>query len=252
MPHRGGRSLRRVSDVLLAAGADEIDAIEGSLQALAREVTSARAAASHAAAVAEQREHEYATLIAEVLVSADKHLDDTRMPLHILLTAQFGELNDNQEEMLGAAAAELEVLGRELQRLRLIADIDRGKLTVVNESIHVGDMLRSLHPMLQAQAAAAGVRFTFDIEPALPRVLGDTSRLRDALRLVLTDAVRYAVPGSAVIVHVSSTAAQVVIAVDHGMSHAYIGSALLAQRLIAVQGGTVDEVNGRTTIRLQR
>jgi hypothetical protein len=46
---------------------------------------------------------EHAALIARTAEELAARLDEVRLPLHILLSDHYGELNENQEEMLGAA-----------------------------------------------------------------------------------------------------------------------------------------------------
>lgn len=195
---------------------------------------------------------DYLALIAEVCAAAERQLQEARMSLHILLTAQFGELNDNQEEMAGAAAGALEEVGQELQRLRTIVAVDQGTLQVARESIHVGDMFRSLTPMLQTQADKVGLRLIMDVAPGLPRVRGDPSRLRDALRLTLGDDIRYSGPGSTVTVQARSTPSTVVITAQHGTQRTYSTNLMLADRLLRAMGGTLEHTEDHTTISIPR
>jgi len=92
---------------------DEIDAIHHRLESLGVE-------AANAAENARKRASEFEALVAEVAYGSRKRVEEARMPVHILLTAQFGELNENQEEMLGAADSALTALDDELERLRTI------------------------------------------------------------------------------------------------------------------------------------
>ena len=61
-------------------------------------------------------------------MSAARQLDEIRMPLHILLENRFGDLNDNQEEMLATARTAADDAQALLERLRQVADVDRGTL----------------------------------------------------------------------------------------------------------------------------
>lgn len=246
--------IRRVEALAVADGGstDEIESIDRRLASLGKEAARARAEASRAAEETRRRTAEYAALIADVASTARRRVDEARMPVHILLTAQFGELNENQEEMLGTADGAMTSLEEELAKLETIADIDRGALTVRRERVHVGEILQALHPMLRAQAEKEGVRLAFDLEPALPRVLADPPRLRDALRLALTDDIRYAVPGTTVAVQARSTANAVTVIVQHGSRHSYAGNILLAARLLDAQGGSLEHADGRTVITMPR
>lgn len=232
--------------------ADELDVIEETVESLGEEATAAKADAARAEQDAGRRAIEYATLLAEAVTSASRKLEEARLSLHVLLESHFGELNDNQEEMIGAAREATEAAEAELNHLRQIADIDRGALTVRRDLVKPGDLINSLLPVLNAQATKQGVRLLPELEPALPRVVGDRGKLQDAIGLILKDAVRYAVPGTSVSIHAASEPSNVTIIVNHGSPHSYTGDIALADRLIAAQGGSVVHQPEGTTISLVR
>jgi signal transduction histidine kinase len=231
---------------------DELDVIEHRVELLGEEATTAKADAARAAADAGRRTKEYATLLAETATSASKQLAEARLSLHVLQDNHFGELNDNQEEMIGAAREATEAAEVELNHLREIADIDRGALTLRRDLVKPGEIIRSLQPLLNSQATKQGVRILLELEPALPRVVGDRGRLQDALGLILKDAVRYALPGTSISVHAASEPSAVTIIVNHGSPHSYTGDVALADRLIRAQGGSVSHRADSTTITLER
>jgi len=232
--------------------ADELDVIEHQVELLGEEATAAKADAMRAAEDAGRRTNEYATLLAEAATAASKQLAEARLSLHVLQDNHFGELNDNQEEMIGAAREATEAAEVELNHLREIADLDRGALALRRDLVKPGEMIRSLLPVLNAQAEKQGVRIMSELEPALPRVVGDRSRLQDALGLILKDAVRYAIPGTTVSIHATSEPGTVTIIVNHGSPHSYTGDVALADRLIQAQGGSVTHREDSTTITLER
>jgi signal transduction histidine kinase len=231
---------------------DELDVIEQRVELLGEAATVAKADAARAAEDAGRRNMEYATLLAEAATSASKQLAEARLSLHVLQDNHFGELNDNQEEMIGAAREATEAAEVELNHLREIADIDRGALALRRDLVKPGEIIRSLLPLLNAQATKQSVRILSELEPALPRVVGDRGRLQDALGLILKDAVRYAVPGTSVSVHASSQPSTVTIIVNHSSPHSYTGDVALADRLIRAQGGSVTHTGDATTIALER
>ena len=220
---------------------DELDVIEQRVELLGEAATAAKADAARAAEDAGRRTIEYATLLAEA-----------RLSLHVLQDNHFGELNDNQEEMIGAAREATEAAEVELNHLREIADIDRGALTLRKDLVKPGELIKSLLPILNAQATKQGVRILSELEPALPRVVGDRGRLQDALGLILKDAVRYAIPGTSISIHAASEPTRIKIIVNHGSPHSYTGDVALADRLIAAQGGSVTHQPEGTTISLER
>jgi signal transduction histidine kinase len=243
---------RLASSRVSGSQVDELDVIEHRVELLGEAATAAKADAARATEDASRRTIEYATLLAEAATSASKQLAEARLSLHVLQDNHFGELNDNQEEMIGAAREATEAAEVELNHLREIADIDRGALALRRDMVKPGEIVSSLLPLYNAQATKQGVRITSELEPALPRVVGDRGRLQDALGLIFKDAVRYAVPGSTISVHAASDAASVTIIVNHGSPHSYTGDVALADRLIRAQGGSVSHREDSTTITLER
>ena len=197
-------------------------------------------------------DHDFAAAITDATSSVQRALDEARIPLHILLTAQFGELNENQEEMLGAAAAALDRIGQELGALRAIAAADTEPPSSSVQTARIGDVLRALQPELKEQAARSEVFLTVDIEPALPSARGSGARLRDGMRLALTDDIRYALPGSTVTVTVYSTPDEIVVTSCCGADRSVSGSLLLAERLLRAQGARLEHGDGRTTMVVPR
>lgn len=246
---------RRVERLASRGGdqrADELDVIEQRVESLGEQASAAKADAARAAQDAGRRTTEYATLLAEAATAASKQLAEARLSLHVLQDNRFGDLNDNQEEMIGAAREATEAAEVELNRLREIADIDRGALALRRDLVKPGEMIRSLLPVLNAQAAKQGVRIISELEPALPRVVGDRGRLQDALGLILKDAVRYAIPGTTISIHATSEPGTVTIIVYHGSPHSNSGDVALADRLILAQSGSVTHREDSTTITLER
>src|SRR2546423_2969217 len=232
--------------------ADELDVIEHRVELLGEAATAAKADAARAAEDAGRRTIEYATLLAETATAASKQLAEARLSLHVLQDNHFGELNDNQEEMIGAAREATDAAEVELNHLREIADLDRGALALRRDLVKPGDMIRSLLPVLNAQAARQTVRIMTELEPALPRVVGDRGRLQDVLGIILKYAVRYAIPGTTISIHATSQPATVTIIVNHGSPHSYTGDVALADRLIRAQRGSVTHLDDSTTITLER
>jgi signal transduction histidine kinase len=203
-----------------------------------------------AVADAERRVAEYAGLLAQATDDVRRQLDEIRLPLHILLDNRFGELNENQEEMLGAARTAAERADACLRRLRTIVDIDRGAIALRRDAIPAADLITSLLPGLNADCTAAGVEVTTDIAPALPRILGDRARLQEAGGLLLAERVRALPAGSHVTISAAGIGDSVRIIVTHGGPAGSGADEALARRLIAANGGTVTEEGGRTTITL--
>jgi signal transduction histidine kinase len=232
---------------------DELDQIESTVQGLSEAVARAQSEGSERATRAEARVQEYATLLADAMGDSIRQLDETRLPLHILLDNHFGDLNENQEEMLAAAQSAVEKADQRLRRLREIAELDRGTITLRRDSVRAGDLIASLLPGLNAEGEEAGVQVTADVEPALPRVRGDRARLQEACSLLLGERLRSLPPGSSVEITAAKGSDGVQIAVKHPGSMSAPptdADAALSRRLIAAVGGRVEDKAGETVVTL--
>jgi signal transduction histidine kinase len=168
---------------------DELDSIEQSVERLAADLAAARDGEARSKQAAAEERSELTTLLSSAAGTATTALDEIRLPLHILLENRFGDLNENQEEMLGAAQAAAEEASVLLRRLRLIADLERGAVELRRDLLRVDDIVRGLLPTLQSLGERREVRVVADVAPALPRVPADSTYLNEALSILLRNAV---------------------------------------------------------------
>lgn len=187
---RGGSELSRLLSPLIGAhGPDELDTIEGSVAALGARVTTLAQERDDARAATDAERVRLATLLAAAARASRAALDEARLPLHILADAPFGELNDNQLELLADSRSAAERGDRALARLEDAGALLAGHEQPRAERVSLTELLRSIEPQLRAAAVRAGATMSLDIEPALPRVVGDRERVREALLALMLDAI---------------------------------------------------------------
>jgi signal transduction histidine kinase len=230
---------------------DEIDSLASEMDRLSVEATAAQEEIGRREAAAALRIEEYGTLLAECASSVDRQLEQVRLPLHILLENHFGPLNENQEEMLGAARQAADAAGVELRRLQEIASLDRGALSLRRDPVQVADLLRALQPQLVADGARRGIEVAVEIAPGLPRVMGDRGRLQEALELLLGHVVAHADVGQPLVVAAERLpTGGVVVEARHAPASMLGPDVALARRVIAAHGGSVELLPERTTVSL--
>lgn len=166
---------------------DECDRIEKAVGTLGTALTTSEAERHRVDAVAAARLRELATTLAGAVSDSLSQLDQVRLPLQILLESPFGELNDNQEELLRDARGAADSMDAALRRVGQVADIDREAFSVQRELVQVNDVVRSVVPHARAAGEQMGARTEAALEPGLPRVLGDRTRLAEALSLLIAD-----------------------------------------------------------------
>lgn len=179
-----------------------------------------------------------------------RDLDDVRLPLHILLENQFGDLNDNQLELVGAARDAAETAAARLRRARDLLTLQAEQLR--QEPIRPADVLASLVASLQARSAGRGVRVAADIAAPLPTMRGDRIRLQEALSLVGAACVAATADRGTLSISASAGDQHLVIAFDGGAIDPAEIDTTWAARVVAVHGGTFSVAGPRCEIRLPR
>lgn len=234
-------SAQRSSSALPAQSPDELEAIEGAVHDLSTAVGRAEAAREAEQNALRDRQRAYAELLSLASRDALQRLDEIRLPLHILLENHFGDLNENQEEMLGSARAAAEQAGDAFQRLEEIADLDRGTLVMRRDRVRPADLVAGVLPALVAEGQQCGVRVTAEVAPALQSIFGDRGRLQLALELLLHDCLRRTPSGGEIHITADVAASEVVFAARHGDGPSDPLGTALGRRLIEAQGGSVAE-----------
>jgi hypothetical protein len=216
---------------------------------LSSAVAAAEGARTERERVFERRTRDYATVMAATAAASARRLEEVRLPLHILLENHFGDLNENQEEMLGAARSAAEAADADLVAVRQIAELDLGLRELRRDRLVPADLLRALLPMLQATAEQAGVVMRVDLEPLVPAITGDQPQLQEALTTLLAGAIRASSPHFELELTLARTADEVEVALRGVGSEEESARRLLASRIVSVSGGRVARENGRLSIR---
>lgn len=256
---RAESALRRAAALLsgvvpgraAAAGSrDELDTIERVVDRLSSAVSVAKAAEEAQALSFEEQRREYVQLVAEATRQAMHQLEEVRLPLHILLENRFGDLNDNQEEMLGAARAAAEAADKELVRLEEIANLDAGALSLRRDRVKLADVIAAVVPALETEGAARNVTVHADIAPALPPILGDRTRLQEAFAALLRDALRRTPDGGELRLTAERVGTEIHVVITGDRGEPTPADLALAVRLLQAHGGSREATAGQTLVRL--
>jgi signal transduction histidine kinase len=243
VPDGGGSGLRSMASVLvppqISRRPDELDAIEGVVDKLSSAVAAAEAGITERERRFEARSQEYAMLLDNVSSAAAKRIEEVRLPLHILLENRFGDLNENQEEMLGAARVAAEAADADLVALRQIAELDLGKRQLRRDRFLTADLIRALRPMLEATATHGGHLLKVDLDPLAPAIRGDRPVLQEALATLIGGAMRDAEAGADLMLTVAKAGDGVEIALAGAQRRPASVKSLLAVREITASGGQV-------------
>ncbi|HEY9450280.1 MAG TPA: hypothetical protein VIQ60_11040 [Gemmatimonadaceae bacterium] len=185
--------------------------------------------------------------VAETLARAT---GEVQLPIHILLENRFGELNENQEEMLQAAstaADRIDVVSRQLGR---VLDLEHHRITFQPEALRIGDLMRSVLAIAAARGEPLEVSVTFEMPPLPPSVVADRYFLGEALTALFTAVVERADASTEVHAMVVDGERSVRITLDYRGPAPTGLDAVMAGRLVAAQNGRVDLSDGRVAIEL--
>jgi K+-sensing histidine kinase KdpD len=232
----------------VATHPDELDTIEGVVDHLSSAVAVAEQTLTDRESAANRRAGEYASMLATVATESARRLEEVRLPLHILLENHFGDLNENQEEMLGAARNAAEAVDADLIALKQIAELDLGGRELRRDRLLPGDLVRSLMPTLQAIAEQHHVTLAVDLEPLVPAIRGDQPQLQDALAAVIGGAIKAATTTTELQLRVVRGDATVRIELLGGGQPEPDLRLLLASRIITSSGGSVSHAGGVLTV----
>jgi signal transduction histidine kinase len=220
---------------------DELLRVHDSVRALASDQARVRESAAAAVRLAEadQRRHDAALELVAVAVSG--RLEEARLALHILQTNPFGELNENQEELVGAARQAADAADRDLRQLARLVMMPTRRRAVTRESVSVRALLDPALAIARDTASDAGVTVTFagDADADVPPVLVDRLAAQEAVSLLLPAIVSDCAPGTELRVTVQESHDGVDLTFTPGLSAAaqHTLPVLLATSLIDVQAG---------------
>jgi signal transduction histidine kinase len=118
-------------------------------------------------------------------------LTSIRLAVHLLLEEKVGPLTPKQLELLLDARENSERLLATVNNLLDLARLEQGsrQLDILPERPE--SLLRAAADAIRPQAADQGIELVLDIQPTLPPVAADASRLGTALRNLLDNALTY-------------------------------------------------------------
>ncbi|MGC4076350.1 MAG: PAS domain S-box protein [Rubrivivax sp.] len=107
-----------------------------------------------------------------------------------------GPLEAGQRAQLAKLMAASEHLKSIINHVLDIAKIDAGKLTLASAPVRLDAVAANALAMLEGEARAKGLQLVLDLQPQLPAVLGDATRLEECLLNYVYNAVKFTERGS--------------------------------------------------------
>ena len=136
--------------------------------------------------------HELRTPLNAVIGFADALLHDI-----------FGALNPRQRDYVDSIHTSGQHLLRLINDVLDISKIDAGKLELNDEAVDLSEIVEDCIALVAGHASDAGVSLAFEGRRDLPRVMGDSLRLKQIVLNLLSNAVKFTPRGGAVTVALS-------------------------------------------------
>ncbi len=109
----------------------------------------------------------------------------------------------DQEHFLGVIYRHSERLGRLINDLLALSDLESGKIQLTKELLPTAELIARVLEVFHDQAHKKDIALSQDIQPGLPSILGDSDRLQQLLINLIDNAVKYTPAGGAVKVRAS-------------------------------------------------
>lgn len=229
---------------------DELESLEGLVSHLAETAVAAERSARERERAAAARLHEAGALIRATAADLGGRLDEVRLPIHILLENRFGDLNENQEEMLGVARAATDTAAEGVRRAITVLAAEDGVLALRRDRIHGGELADGLVIRMRTAAEARHVRLEAVVEAPLPSLSGDRMQLQEALKALFVSAVMQATDGSSAALRVWGGDGSLRLTLR------YVGASIAGmpvrygEALVAAHDGAVSVLAGEVSVRL--
>ncbi len=194
--------------------------------------------------------HDSVKLLDAVADTLSRSTGEVQLPLHILLENHFGDLNENQEELLEAASAAADRIDLASRHLQRILDLEHGRITFQREAVRLGDLLQPVLAIAAARGEERDVKVTADRPPVSPFVVADRYFLGEALTALFVAVIDRAESSTELLVKVSGEKTRVRIDLNYSGGPLDGLEPVMATRLVRAQQGEVEMVAGRVTVTL--
>ncbi|MBI3028148.1 MAG: HAMP domain-containing protein [Candidatus Rokubacteria bacterium] len=164
--------------------------------------------------------------------------------LETLLEGGLDE-RDNARRFLEIVSRHTERLGRLLDDLTDLSNIELGKVALELQPTELGEALEAVVAIIEPRAAGKDVSLAADLPPDLPRVLADADRLAQILINLLDNAVKFTPAGGRVTVTAAARDQMVEIAVaDTGIGIPSTDLPRITERFYRVDKARSRELGG--------
>lgn len=132
--------------------------------------------------------------------------------LNILMQERAGPLTETQRDFLESASLSVRQLWRLVDDINDLVQSDLGRLALQREPVEMGDLIYASIANVAPLFVNAQIRVETEIAPSLPQTMADPVRLHQILNNLLSNAMKFSEPGTAI--HVAATSVSDTICVS--------------------------------------
>jgi len=137
-------------------------------------------------------------LISTVSHELKTPLTSIRLAIHLVLSEKIGELSAKQIEVLEAAREDSDRLNQVIEDLLDISRIESGQAEIQMQSVNVQELMLRVTDKVKPAFRDHRITLKTEVSPDVPPVLADPSRLSLVFDNLLSNALKYTLPGGEV------------------------------------------------------
>lgn len=241
-------------DVALEGAVDEFEELERvreSVRALASDQARLRETAARAIRQADAARQTHDRLLEQVANTVATRLEEARLALHILQTSPFGDLNENQDELVSAARTASEAADLELRRFARLVGMQSNRRAATRESVSVRALLDPVLAMITSDLSDHGITLTVAIAETVAPVLVDRLAAQEALSLLFGVLAEQLQPASELRLDAVEAADSVTVVSAPGLPEPLHNAlpVLLARALLEAQAGSAEVTTAALRLR---
>ncbi len=206
---------------------EELVRVRDSVRVLAeeRQMDRERSAAIVRKAESDRKTHD--VLLESIATTISSQLEDARLALHILQTSPFGELNENQEELVSAARQASEDADRDLRRFKRLMSLSSAQRDATRESIPLPLLLEPSLAIAGARAQERGISLSVISDRNLAPAFVERVSAQEAMSLIFTALIETLSSGADVRVTSGEFPGEIALRIEPGFRDVHTPSLLL-------------------------